>query len=222
MSTNPTPVIIRQIVERPTTLRGVPYDWYVRLRDDPANGGLRLTYYDGTLEIMSPEFRHEKGARRLGMLVNAVTSELRIPCTGAGSTTFRKGRPGTLKGLGKEPDECFYIQHEAEVRDRETLDLSTDPPPDLWIEVDNRGSSRGRLPLYAALGVPEVWRYRPKNQRLWFGQLVEGRYQPIERSVALPMLTPALVLEALNMSQGISESEWDRRVREWVRQRFAP
>ena len=49
-----------------TVLRGVPYSVYLTLRDEPANDGLRMTYVDGTLEIMSPEFRHEKGSRRLG------------------------------------------------------------------------------------------------------------------------------------------------------------
>src|SRR2546421_12578758 len=37
-------------------------------------------------------------------------------------------------------------------------ELRTDPPPDLAIEVDVSHSSLDRLGIYAALGVPEVWR----------------------------------------------------------------
>src|SRR4051794_31662694 len=100
---------------------------------------------------------------------------------------------------------------------KDEIDLVIDPPPDLWIEVDNRGSSRGRLPLYAALGVPEVWRYRVKQGRLWFGRLRDDHYVPIEQSLALPMLTPQLILEALKLGESLSESEWDPILRDRVR-----
>jgi Uma2 family endonuclease len=33
-----------------------------------------------------------------------------------------------------------------------------DPPPDIVIEVDVGQSPRGKLALYAGMGVPEVWR----------------------------------------------------------------
>lgn len=82
-------------------------------------------------------------------------------------------------------------------------------------------SSAGKLPIYAKLGVPEVWRYRTKGPTLVFVGLNDrGTYDPLERSRSLPMLTPARVLEALAMCAGISESAWDRRIREWVRNEF--
>jgi hypothetical protein len=74
--------------------------------------------------------------------------------------------------------------------------------------------------LYAALGVPEVWRYRTKTSRLWFGRRQGDAYVPIEQSLALPMLSPRLVLEALSLGDGLSESEWDLVLREWVRANF--
>ncbi len=82
--------------------------------------------------------------------------------------------------------------------------------------MDHRGSSRGRLPLYAALGVPEVWRFHSRQARLWFGQLEGGSYVEIDQSRSLPMLTPQRVLEALNLGEGLSESEWDPLLRAWV------
>src|SRR5215210_2022519 len=92
-----------------TVLRGVPYTAYATLRDEPANDKLRMTYFDGTLEIMSPEFQHEKGSRRLGLIVLAVTTELEIPCEITGSTTFWRGGRDIKTGHGKEPDESFYL-----------------------------------------------------------------------------------------------------------------
>ncbi len=204
------------------TLRGVRYPTYVRLVRHPSNFHLRMAYHDGVLEIMSPLPQHESPARRIGMIVNAVTCELAIPCSGLGSTTFHKSGDGPRKGQGKEPDECFYLASEAAILGKETLDLDAgDPPPDLWIEVDHRASSAGKLPIYAKLGVPEVWRYRTKGPTLVFVGLNDrGTYDPLERSRSLPMLTPARVLEALAMCAGISESAWDRRIREWVRNEF--
>jgi Uma2 family endonuclease len=37
--------------------------------------------------------------------------------------------------------------------------MSSVPPHDLVVEVDLTGSSLDKLPIYASLGVAEVWRY---------------------------------------------------------------
>jgi len=203
-------------------LHGVSYDFYQQVRRAPGNRRLRMTYHDGTLEIMSPQYRHEKYSRRIGLVVLAVTSVLGIPCQGTDSTTFSRRGPRMAQGWGKEPDQSFYLTHESRIRGKDELNLEVDPPPDLWIEVDHRGSSRGRMQLYATLGVPEIWRFRHRRQQLWFGCLQEGTYVEIVRSLALPMLTPELVLEALNLGAGLPESEWDPLLRSWVQGRLSP
>jgi len=108
------------------------------------------------------------------------------------------------------------------IRGKDEIDLEVDPPPDLWIEVDHRGSSRGRMRLYAALGVPEIWRFRPRRQQPWFGSLQERTYVEVVRSLALPMLTPELVLEALNLGADLPESQWDSLLRNWIQGRLSP
>ena len=197
-------------------LHGVSYDLYAQLRRVPANRHLRMAYHDGTLEIMSPLYRQEKFSRRIGLIVLAVTAVLGIPCQGAGSTTFSRRGRRLLQGWGKEADQSFYLANERLLRGKEEISLDVDPPPDLWIEVDHRGNSRGRLPLYAALGVPELWRFRTRRESLWFGRLEGDAYVEIERSIALPMLTPEIVLECLRLGDGLSESEWDVILRTWV------
>jgi hypothetical protein len=173
---------------------------------------------------MSPRREHEQPASRIGMVVRALTCELSIPCSGMRTTTFHRSDGGIRKGHGKEPDECFYLASECKILGKETVDLDAgDPAPDLWIEVDHRASSLGKMALYAKLGVPELWRYRTKTKSLVFLILNEsGGYNPTDQSKSLPMLTPALVIEALAMCEGISESVWDRRLRIWVREKFAP
>jgi Uma2 family endonuclease len=201
-----------------TVLTGVPYQTYVALRDHPGNDHLRMTYHDGTLEIMSPTFRHENVSSRLGLFVHLVAYELGIPYGGSRCTTFRRAGDGPRKGKGKEPDESFYFRYEPIIRGKDTIDLDAgDPPPDLWVEVDNRASSAGKLPVYATLGVPEVWRYRARKKTLAFLSLdPDGTYQSIDRSLCLPMLTPDMVLEALALGEGQSTFEWQRRLRVWI------
>jgi hypothetical protein len=79
------------------------------------------------------------------------------------------------------------------------------------------------LSIYARLGVPEIWRYDVETETLRFVALqADGSYAPIERSLALPMLTPAMVLEQLRRCAGVSEGQWGRLVRDWARETLMP
>ena len=73
---------------------------------------------------------------------------------GVGSTTFR--REDLERGF--EPDACFYVQNEEHVRGKPRIGLNVDPPPDLVIEVDITSPPLDKLPIYAQIDVPEVWR----------------------------------------------------------------
>lgn len=214
--------VVRVRVPAPVVLRGVPYGLYVALRDLEENHHVRMTYHDGTLEIMSPQPVHEVPSIRIGLLIRAVAIAFAIPYQGVRSSTMRRGEGALTKGHGKEPDESFYLANAARIVGKPIINLDAgDPPPDLWIEVDNRSSSRGRLPVYAALGVPEVWRYRVRGKRLVFVRLTnEGTYEAIDRSLSLPMLTPALVLEALAMGEGLLESAWQNQLQTWIGERL--
>src|SRR5204863_3892315 len=64
-----------------------------------------------------------------------------------------------------EPDECYYVANEPLVRDKLHLDLAVDPPPDLAIEVEISRDSLNRHRIYAALGVPELWRYDGEDRK---------------------------------------------------------
>jgi hypothetical protein len=208
---------------RTTVLRGVPSRTYVRLMRVHDNRHLRMTYYNGTLEIASVRLLlHERARIELDMVVRAVACELSVAYTGVGSTTFHRAGDGPFKGHGKEPDEGYYFANVGHVLGTRELSLDRgDLPPDLWIEVDGRPAQTGQLPLYAALGVPELWRYRARRGVLKFLQLTHGgKYVPMDRSLSLPMLTPSVVLEAVALNRGLSDSAWNRRLRGWVRETF--
>jgi Uma2 family endonuclease len=190
-------------------ITGVTYDAYLRIRDDPGNRGKRMAYHDGVLEVMSPQYIHDHGARNLLLIVVAYCKAFQVPSQAAGGTTFRKGLLGEPKGDGKEPDESFYLRDAAAaIQGKTSLDLAVDPPPSLWVEVDNWGSSRSRLPIYAGLRVPEVWRYRARRRMLWFGRLAGAGYEEIDRSLALPGLMPALVLTLLDEAAKQDLTSW--------------
>ncbi len=203
-------------------LRQVPFEYYVQLTNASANRHLRMAYHDGTLEIVSPRLRqHEEPSVKFRWIVTALCRHWKIPFHCSAGATFRKGGEGPFKGVGKEPDESYYIASLARLpRDRDTDLDAGDPPPDLWIEVDNRVSSKGKLPVYASLGVPEVWRYRSRSRRLTMLRLVSGSYGAVEQSLAFPRLTPDLILEALALGDHPNDFDYLEMLDAWIPRNF--
>ena len=203
-----------------TVVHGVTFKAYARMTRHPANAHLRMAYFDGTLEIMSPRIhKHEHPSRRISLIITTVADVVGITYDGTGQGTCRRAGDGARKGTGREADQSFYIQNVDRLpRDRDPEIDCGDPPPDLWVEVDNRSSSRSRLPTYARLGIPEVWQYRAGSARIRFLRFDGTAYAQIDRSLALPALTPALVEEALRHGRDLIESVWVRWLREWAGQ----
>jgi Uma2 family endonuclease len=136
-------------------LHGVSWERYQALRWDDANRHLRMTYDRGDLEIMSPQKKHGKIAVLLARMIYAWTIHQRMEIESAGDLTC--DREDLLKAL--EPDLCYWITNLDYVREKDVIDLTTDPPPDLALEVDVSRQSIPKLPIYQALKVPEVWRW---------------------------------------------------------------
>lgn len=194
-------------------LYGVDWPTYGRLlRIFAERPSLRLTYDRGTLEIMSPLHEHESDARFLGRLAVTLTEELGLPVKAGGSTTFRRRR----RRRGLEPDDCYWIAHEPQVRGKRRIDLRTDPPPDLAIEVDVASSSLNRLAIYAALKVPEVWRL--DDQGLTFHVLgPDGRYAESTQSLAFLLITPSDLRGFLDLRDRMDENAVVQQFRTWIR-----
>jgi Uma2 family endonuclease len=137
-------------------LHGVSWQTFQALLADRGERcGVLLAYDRGTVELRVPSQEHEWIKTTLSQVVEAVAFARDLHYRSLGSTTF--GREDLA--LAFEPDACFYLGHADAVTPDRPLDLTVDPPPDLVIEVDITRSSLDKLPIYAALGVPEVWRY---------------------------------------------------------------
>lgn len=202
----------------PLRLSHVSWKTYSRLlrafEDVP---GVRLTYDRGELEIMSPSFRHDRRGHLLNRFVCAITEELDLPVVGGRSTTLRR----RAKQRGLEPDDCFWIASADQVGEKERIDLSVDPPPDLAIEVDETNSSLDRMGIYESLKVPEVWRI--EGSGITFLELTDSGYVAIERSRAFPFLTPADLLAFLHEGMRTrNENPVVRKLKEWVRRQGGP
>ena len=193
-------------------LKNISWQTYeALLKDLESQRGIRLTYDRGLLEIMTPLAPHERNSRLIGRLVEALTEELNIEICSLGSLTCK--REDLARGF--EPDECYYIQNEPVIRSLEQIDLNQDPPPDLAIEIDITSSSINRLALYAALGVPEVWRY--DGSRLIIYQLEGGEYRVCDRSSTFPLITSSEIIRFLELRKSNGETTLIRLFREWVR-----
>src|SRR5579871_3524230 len=167
----------------PAVLHEIDWRTYSRLlRVFAERRGFRLTYDRGTLEIMSPLWTHEAPSKLIGRFVDVLTEELNLPCRMGGSVTLRRRR----KRRGLEPDNCYWIANAPRMQGKRDLDLRTDPPPDLAVEVDVTSSSVDRMSIYAALGVPEVWRFTTGT--VSFHVLQAGSYQIRPNSLSFPQL----------------------------------
>lgn len=193
-------------------MHGVSWNTYINLRNDLGNSHrFKLAFDNGDLEIMSPLFRYEGSSHRINLLVNVLAEELGIRYQGAGMLTCN--RKDLSKGI--EPDCSYYIQHAEDVSGKDDLTFPEDPPPDLMVEIDITTSSLDKLPICAALGVPEHWRYDGNGLEI---RILKGNdYEISEESAAFPGLPLAEVLPEYIRAGNRDLIAMTRDFRKWVR-----
>lgn len=157
--------------EQKSIITGVSWKDYERLLNHLGDiSRYRITYLDGTLEIMSPSRRHEFSKKNLARLLEAYLNQAEIDYWGYGSTTFRKQNQKS----GKEPDECYCIGTEKEF-------------PDIAIEVIVSSGGVDNLEVYKRLGIKEIWFWRNDCFTIYYLDR-QGEYQQQDQSVILPEL----------------------------------
>ena len=199
-------------------LRRVSWEAYERLLEDDPERVKPLLYYDrGALELVSSSARHEQISRTMASLVETLAFEMDLDLLGVGRATF------AVEDLeaGFEADQSFYFSPNAAlVRGRKEIDLAAgDSPPDLVVDVDVSGGASllDRRPVYARIGVPEVWCCAYVEAQI-LGLRDEG-YEALAESSFLPSLTSGALARFLEEGSTKSSLEWTRGVREWARGR---
>ena len=182
------------------------YEALLAARHEACRKGLRITYDRGTAEIMTPGggptrdnrlattnlngdpvmsigSRHERWKKLIARLVEAVALGLRVPLVACGNITLSRAD----LDRGFEPDECYYVQNARAMKAIREFDFATDPPPDLFIEIEVSRTVQDRLDLCAAMEIPEVWRYDGKRLRILI--LSDNHYVEASASLAFSILT---------------------------------
>lgn len=169
-----------------------------------------LIFDRGTLEITMPLEEHEFSARLIEFLIRILVRELGLKIKTMGSTTLERSD----LNRGAEPDNAYYIQNQPLVAGR-TVDLATDPPPDLVVEIDITHTDINKPALYASMGVPEFWRYDGREWRIY--QLENSEYLEVSVSPTFPILPKSKLYEFLAAAQ-IDEVEAEVNFRNWVKE----
>ena len=203
--------------EQRLLLHNIRWLTYEMLLADLHDRPIRLTYDRGDLELMAPSFRHEVYAGLLGRFIATLAEELEVPFKSGRTTTFR--RQDMERGL--EPDDCFYFRNVPLILGKAEIDLSRDPPPDLGLEIDITRSSLNRMGIYAALRVPEVWRF--DGEAIHVHQLrPDGTYEEVAASQTFPTVPLADLADFLHQGTTTDDLTLIRSFRAWVRARIVP
>ena len=169
------------------------FEAFLAIRGDRA--GVRVTYLEGELEIMSPSRTHETLKKLIARLLEAYADETGLVLEGYGSLTMRNAP--RLRGI--EPDECYAVGAAKE-------------SPDLAVEVIWTHGGLDKLNVYRGLGVREVWIWKKDDLKAY--ELRDGAYVEISESVVIPALSPSFIAGFLDCE---AQTEAVRKLRAALR-----
>lgn len=179
------------VPENRVTLTSVSWEQYLAILGEGEHDG-RMAYFQGVLEIITLGSEHESIKQLISHLLWFYEFYTETGIRSVGSFTMKREELQS----GIEADDCYYIESIDRVRDFDQISFPEDPPPDLAIEVDITNPTINKLAIYAALGVPEIWRYRDGE----LGVLLlrgDGCYSTSATSACLPGFPIAGFKEAL-------------------------
>jgi Uma2 family endonuclease len=204
--------VSKDVVER-VVLHGISWETYERILDEHEEVSNRhFAYNEGDLEIMVLGYEHETLKARLSELITEIARILEIDYENAASTTFRK----ESKKKGFEGDATFYFENAEEIRRKKKIDLSKDPPPELVIEIDITHGSLLKFPIFADLGLEEVWRF--DGEIVNFYRLQEKKYKEISESVCLKNVKSETVTELLFSASEMKKNDWIKLIHKTIKE----
>lgn len=171
----------------------------------------KISYRQGNIEIMTPLKPHESSNRLIEVFVGVLCEELGLEVNRVGSLTLTRD---DLE-YGAEPDSSYYIQNELLVREKENIDLAFDPPPDLVLEVEYSRPKIDKFKLYAAMGIPEFWRYNGTTLRVYI--LANGQYSETQTSPTFAVIPIKEIPRFIEESKKIGQIAVTRAFRTWVK-----
>ena len=142
--------------------------------------GVRISYLDGCVELMTTGEEHESIKKAIAILVEIYLFEMGIEFIPVGNAT----RESETKGVSFEPDESYYIG------DRKSH-------PDLAIEVVITSGNPKKLEKYKRFEITEVWFW--ENNQLALYRFRGEDYEQIANSELFPDLNIELLVRCVQM-----------------------
>jgi Uma2 family endonuclease len=170
------------------------FELILRIRGDHA--GVRMTYLNGVLELMSPSTDHEGIKTMIARLLETYAVERAMRLNGFGSWTLKRA----VRARGLDPDECYVVGPGRPAR------------PDLAIEVVWTSGGIDKLEVYRGLEVAEVWIWREGVIEVYI--LAGEAYERRARSVLFPDLDLGELTRHLDVE---NQTEAVRRYRDTLR-----
>ncbi len=207
-------VHINKLGSQITQISPVTWRTYENFLEDLGEGYAdRLSYSDGVLEIMSPSSTHGLYNADIQFFIYELCCITGKGCMALGNFTLKQNK--LQKGI--EPDNCFYIQNEPEVRNKQKIDLAQDVPPDLAIEIDISTDSTKKLDIYASIGVPELWFF--DGDELVIYQLKQQNYEITPDSAIFPNLNlETHILQLIELGYEIGHAQACKKLIEEIKQ----
>lgn len=167
-------------------LSGISWAMYEQLVDelDRAGRRLMLTFDGGDLEVEMPSEIHELIKTFIRALLEQYLIDTETPFLPLGQTTYKR----RLLGKGLEPDESYYLSNLGRVSQAGDNDLERVPPPDLAVEVEVTVPMLDKLPVYAAIGIRELWHIQ-EDGTVRILRLKNGDYADVPASHEIPFFT---------------------------------
>ncbi|MBD2438576.1 Uma2 family endonuclease [Nostoc sp. FACHB-110] len=201
------------LAETRTVLKNISWQTFkTMLAEMGVERNSRLAYDNGIVEIMTPLMPHENSNRLIEGYILVLCEEFGLEVKSTGSLTLARE---DLE-RGGEPDSSYYIQNEPLVRNKENIDLTNDPPPDLVLEVEYSRPKIDKFSLYASMGIPEFWRYNGTVLRVY--TLSGGQYSEVELSPTFAPVQVRNIPQFIQESKKIGQLAAKKDFRDWVRQ----
>ena len=112
----PTPTVTsgeEEFLGNHLVLHDISWETYEQLLEIFSDRSIpRITFYRGTLELIRPETEREVYSWNLGQLVAELTAAMGLEIIGFKSSAWRLRE----QAIGKEADECFYIQNDPKAK----------------------------------------------------------------------------------------------------------
>lgn len=186
-------------------------DYEKLLEDVGEASGLRISFSEGVLQVMTLSVEHEYYSAIVQDLVKRLSFAKKIKVLAYRSATMKVDS----KTKGAEPDNIFYVQNADRLPNKIVINFGTDPMPDVVVEIDIHHQSKQKFPIYAAFGVPEIWRYDGAKFEIYELQ-PDKTYHATEHSRALPILSAEALTHFLNQSREKDQYEILLAFDEWL------